>query len=105
MDFLCVLKLQPFYNNPANWTDATNQTLEEHWNYLVKLHEQGQVKFVARTNYEIGNEMNRGYAIYTAPLEQEARNMVMNDPCIVNAIMEAELHPLSLFMLGDKTFY
>ena len=102
MEFLCVLKLEPHYDNLANWTDATRQVQNDHWNNLVKLHSEGKVKFVARTNYPIGHEFIRGYAIYTADSESAAREMMLNDPCIVNGVMLGELHPLLLFMLGDK---
>ncbi len=104
MEFLCVLKLKPFYSSLSNWTEATNQILNAHWNYLVNLHSQGKVKLVARTDYQIDNELNRGYAVYTADSEVEAKEMMMNDPCIANGVMLGELHPLLLFMLGDKLF-
>jgi hypothetical protein len=104
MEFLCVLKLESQYANLANWTDATRKVQNDHWNYLVQLHNEGKVKFVARTNYPISHESNRGYAIYTAGSESEAHDMLLNDPCIANGVMQGELHPLLLFMLGDKLF-
>jgi uncharacterized protein YciI len=102
MEFLCVLKLEPQYKVKANWTDATTKIMGEHWNYLVKLHGEGKIKFVGRTDYDIDNDMNRGLAVYVADSEPEARHLMMNDPCIVNGIMQGELHPLLLFMLGDE---
>ena len=102
MDFLCILQLQPRYKLKANWTDATNKILADHWNYLVKLHGEGKIKFVSRTNYHIDNDANRGFAVYVADAEQDARNLMMNDPCIVNGVMSGELHPLTVFMLGDE---
>ena len=102
MDFLCVLQLVPHYKVKANWTDATNKILGDHWNHLVKLHGEGKIKFVSRTNYDIDNDANRGYAVYVADTEQDARNLMMNDPCIVNGVMLGELHPLTVFMLGNE---
>ena len=102
MDFLCILQLQPYYKDRNNWTEATNQILNGHWNHLVKLHGAGKVKFVGRTDYDIDNDANRGLAVYVADSEQEARNLMMNDPCIVNGVMTGELQPLKVFMLGDQ---
>jgi len=100
MDFLCILQLQPKYKIQANWTDATNKILDDHWNHLVDLHGKGKVKFVSRTNYGIEHHANRGLAVYVADNEHEAREMMMNDPTIVNGVMQGELHPLTIFMLG-----
>jgi uncharacterized protein YciI len=102
MDFLCILQLVPHYKIKTNWTDDTNKVLGNHWNYLVKLHGEGKIKFVARTNYDIDNDANRGLAVYVADNELEARELMMNDPCIVNGVMTGEIHPLNLVILGDK---
>jgi uncharacterized protein YciI len=102
MDFLCILQLQPQYKLKANWTDATNKIRGHHWNYLVQLHGEGKIKFVSRTSYDIDNDNNRGYAVYVADTEQQARDLMMNDPSIVNGLMTGELHALTVFMLGDK---
>jgi len=102
MDFLCILQLQPYYKVKANWTDATRKVQGDHWNYLVKLHGEGKIKFVSRTNYELDNDANRGLAVYVVDNEQQARDLMMNDPCIVNGVMTGELHPLLVFMLGNE---
>jgi hypothetical protein len=102
MDYLCILQLLPHYKVKANWTDATYKILADHWNYLVKLHGESKIKFVSRTNYDIDNDANRGFAIYVADNGQQALDLMMNDPCIVNGVMLGELHPLTVFMLGDK---
>ena len=102
MDFLCILQLQPHYKVQANWTEVTNKTLGDHWNYLVKLHGEGKIKFVSRTDYDIDNDANRGLAVYVAANEQEAKGLMSNDPCIVNGVMLGEIHPLKVFMLGDQ---
>ena len=71
-------------------------------NYLVDLHGKGKVKFVARTDYNVDNEATQGFAIYVADTAEEAKAMMMGDPCLVNNVMEGELHPLLLFMLGNE---
>ncbi len=102
MDFICVLQLKPQYRTHSNWTEQTNAVLNDHWNYLVKLHTEGKIKFVSRTDYDISNDANRGYAVYAAENETEARTMAANDPCIKNNVMDFELHPLKVFMLGSE---
>jgi uncharacterized protein YciI len=97
-----VLELLPPYKDRSNWTEQTNKTLGAHWNYLVEQNSKGIIKMVARTDYSIDNEDNRGIAVFEAESIEKAREIMANDPCIKNAVMTAKVHPLLLFMYGGK---
>lgn len=99
MRYLYILSLTERYQNPANWTDETNATVGAHWNYLVDLHSKGIVEVVGRTNYEPGTPGLMGLSVFKADSLQEAEVIMNNDPCIVNGVMTAQLHPFNLFMV------
>ncbi|MBS1612512.1 MAG: hypothetical protein JST49_06790 [Bacteroidetes bacterium] len=99
MRYLYILSLTDKYQNPANWTDETNATVGAHWNYLVDLHSKDIVEVVGRTNYEPGNPGLMGLSVFKADSLQEAEVIMNNDPCIVNGVMTAQLHPFNLFMV------
>jgi len=93
MQFIYILQLQPLYTKPENWTDDTNRIVGEHFNYLKKLFEQGVVKFVGKTEYEIDNPDNCGISIFEAANETEALHIMQNDPCVKQGVMTAKVHP------------
>lgn len=99
MHYIYILSLTEQYQNPVNWTDETNATVGEHWNYLISLHSKGIVEVVGRTNYEPGNSGLMGISIFKADGLKAAMEIMNNDPCIVNGVMTAQLHPFSLFMV------
>ena len=102
MQFMYVLQLQEHYRNQANWTDETNKIIGEHFNYLKTLHERGVMKLVGKTNYEIDNDENRGYAIFEAESDEQANEIMNNDPCIVKEVMTAKLHPFNIALYNGK---
>ncbi|MDB5281331.1 MAG: hypothetical protein JWO06_406 [Bacteroidota bacterium] len=102
MNFIYVLQLLPHYKVAANWTDETNKILGEHWNYLVGLNEKGIIKLVARTDYNIDNDDNRGIAVFEAADTESAETIMNNDPCIVKGVMTGALHPLRVVIYGGE---
>lgn len=97
--YIYILSLTEKYQNPANWTDETNATVGEHWNYLVGLHAKDIVQVVGRTNYEPGNPGLFGINIFKAESLEAAENIMYNDPCIIKGVMTAHVHPFNLFMV------
>lgn len=93
MQWMYVLQLQPKYTQPQNWTDDANRIVGEHFNYLTALFKQGVVKFVGKTEYGIEHPHNRGLAVFEAEDEAAATAIMQADPCILNGVMTAELHP------------
>lgn len=99
MQFMYVLQLNPHYQSLQNWNDDTNAILNEHWNYLVNLHEQKVMKLVGKTEYEIDNPANKGIAIFEAETREKAEQIMQQDPCVAKGVMSAELHPFKIALL------
>ncbi len=91
--WIYILQLQAQYTKHENWTDDTNRIVGEHLNYLKNLFEQGVVKFVGKTEYDIDHVDNRGISIFEAENEEQANRIMQNDPCVTNGVMTAKVHP------------
>ncbi len=103
MQFIYVLKLTERYTRPENWTAETNQIVGAHFNYLKGLFESGIVKFVGKTEYGIEHPDNWGISIFEAANEDEAQKIMQQDPCIINGVMTASLHPFrTVFNAGQN---
>jgi uncharacterized protein YciI len=96
MQWIYILQLQPKYTQQENWTDETNRIVGEHFNYLKSLFEQGIVKFVGKTEYGIEHPDNRGISIFEAVDEAAANAIMQNDPCVINGVMTAVVHPFRI---------
>jgi uncharacterized protein YciI len=96
MQWIYILQLQPKYTQQENWTDETNRIVGEHFNYLKSLFEQGVVKFVGKTEYGIEHLDNRGISIFEAADEAAANAIMQNDPCVINGVMTAMVHPFRI---------
>ena len=96
MQFIYILQLKPKYTEHKNWTEDTNRIVGEHFNYLKSLHEEGVVKFVGKTDYDIDHTDNRGISIFEATDLDAANKIMLNDPCIKNGVMTAVIHPFKI---------
>jgi uncharacterized protein YciI len=96
MQWIYVLQLQPDYTKEENWTEETNRIVGEHFNYLKNLFDQGIVKFVGKTEYGIEHPDNRGLSIFEAADEAAANAIFQNDPCVINGVMTAVVHPFRI---------
>jgi uncharacterized protein YciI len=93
MQFIYILQLTPTYTDEANWTDETSNIVGQHFNYLKGLYEKGVVKFVGKTEYGVEHPDNRGIAVFEAENAEEANRLMQNDPCVINGVMTAAVHP------------
>jgi uncharacterized protein YciI len=96
MQFIYILTLNQQYYDLANWTAATNQTMEAHFNYLKTLFEEGTMKHVGRTDMPFGNEDLKGFAIFETENEQSANEIMNSDPAVCNGLMSAKLLPYKI---------
>ncbi len=93
MQFIYILQLTEPYTKQENWTEDANRIVGEHFNYLKGLYEAGVVKFVGKTDYDIDHPENRGLSIFEAENEEKANEIMRNDPCVINGVMTAKVHP------------
>ena len=96
MQFIYVLQLNEKFRYEKNWTDETNEIVGKHFAYLKGLYENGIMKLVGKTDYGVEHESNRGYAIFEAEDEVKAKEIMLNDPCIMAGVMRADLHPFRI---------
>lgn len=97
--FIYVLKLQPDYKIENNWTQAVNETVGKHFNYLKDLTNKGTVIMAGRSDYEVSNENVFGIVIFEAATAEEATKIMQGDPAVIGKIMTAELHPFSVALM------
>ena len=100
MQFIYVLKLIPRLLDQQNWTPREEAIVETHFQYLKGLTEAGTMILVGRTQQM--DEETFGIAIFEAPSEEVARQIMENDPAVQGGIMTAKLFPfrVALSRLG-----
>lgn len=91
LEFIYVLRLNPPYLARSNWTEATDQIVQEHFQYLVGLKEEGKLVLAGRT--QTFDEKTFGISIIKEESLEAANVIMQNDPGIVKGLMNAELFP------------
>ena len=92
-------KIQP--TRLAMVTDPTPeeaQIVSEHFHYLKDLSEQGVMVLVGCTLNTDSSTF--GIAIFKAESEDEAREIMLNDPAVQKGVMRAELYPYRIALMG-----
>ncbi len=69
----------------------------EHFEYLKQLMEKGMFILAGRTLNT--DHSSFGLGIFKAASEQEARQVVEDDPAVKNKVMRAELYPYRIALL------
>lgn len=89
LQFLYQLKLIPSLLDEASWTDKENSIVQHHFEVLQKLQEEGKLLLAGRTL----NNDPMGIVILEVDTEEEAVELMNNDPAVKEGIMEAQLFP------------
>jgi len=90
LQFLYQLKLIPSLLDQASWTDKENSIVQHHFEILQNLQDEGKKLFLA------GRTLNMdpmGIVILEVDTEEEAVELMNNDPAVKEGIMEAQLFP------------
>jgi len=97
---LFLYKIQPVRPEmlSVGQTAEEEHIISEHFTYLKGLTEAGVVLLAGRT-------LNTDYScfgivILSASSEQEARQIMLNDPAVQQRVMRAELYPYSIALVG-----
>ena len=96
--WLYVLRLVPRLWETTGWTDRDAQIVSEHFAYLQNLCTEGSMLVVGRTHVSMKD--NIGLAIFQAETEEAAREIMNNDPVVMNNLMTAEIFPYNISLLG-----
>ena len=90
-EYLYVLKLRQDLFDANNWTAKENKIVEEHFNRLKKMLEEGSLVLAGRT-LNMDPE-GLGIVIFKAGTEEEAKEIAANDPAVKAGIMSAKVFP------------
>ncbi|MFN8454472.1 MAG: YciI family protein [Anaerolineae bacterium] len=81
-------------------TPQEAEIISSHFNYLKNLTEQGVAIFVGRTLTT--DERTFGIAIFEANSEEAAREIMNNDPAVIEGVMRAELYPFRIVLMAQR---
>lgn len=98
--YVIMLKLTPRLLDDANWTEADNQAVSDHFLKLKALTEKGTVVLAGRTLNS--GESRFGLVIVEVENEQEAREIMDTDPAVTSGVMTATLFPYRIALLRSE---
>jgi len=94
--FCYFLHLYPQYFDHSTWTEKENEIIGIHFRYLQDLLEKKILFLAGRTVNEPMTEKDCGIAILEVESEEEAKNIMENDPAVKGKLMYAEVFEFSL---------
>lgn len=90
-EYIYVLNLaEERLHSPDGWTEKDNKIVGIHFKYITELYEKGVVKYVGRT---VDERSSFGIVVFEAGSEDEAREIMENDPALINGLMTAKVYP------------
>jgi uncharacterized protein YciI len=92
--FVYVLQLAPRLHQEASWTDTENAVVTQHFEYLTRAVQAGQVILAGRTMEPL--EKTFGLVIFEAESEAAAGEFMQSDPAVKAGVMTATLHPYAV---------
>lgn len=99
MQYIYVLKLIPSLLDELNWTEKENEIIEDHFNHLMKLKEDGKLILAGRSlNMD---EDSFGLVIFSADSKKDAQLIMNEDPALKEQIMTSKLYPYSVALISE----
>ncbi len=90
-EFLYRLQLVSELHDESNWTEKENGIIGEHFSYLQELLAANKLILAGRTTTSLDTTF--GLAIFRAASQEEAQQIMENDPAVKQGVMTAELFP------------
>jgi uncharacterized protein YciI len=81
----------------SNWTEKEEKIVERHFAKLQELLKEGKLILAGKTSGL--DEKTFGIVILEVETEDEALNIMRNDPSVAEGIMEAELFPYDVALI------
>jgi uncharacterized protein YciI len=97
LQFIYFLKLIPELIDDNNWTEVENDIVERHFLRLKGLVKEGKVILAGRTL----NTDPEGIVILEVDTEEEAINLMENDPAVKEKVMTAKLFPYRVALIRE----
>lgn len=95
--YMYTLQLVPPLLNQDNWTEKENRIVEEHFQRLKQLRDEGVVIFAGRVSTM--DPEGFGIVIFKADSEEDALAIMENDPAVREGIMTVELFPFNIALM------
>ena len=95
--FVYILKCVPRLTYAEDWTDKDNAIVYEHFQNLQRLLKEDKLILAGKTDNQ--NEHTFGIVIIETESEEEAREIMNNDPAVAKKIMTAELSPYQVALI------
>jgi uncharacterized protein len=100
LQFLYKLQLLPYLLEEENWTEKENDIVERHFKQLKQLTDEGKVILAGRTLNMDSEGM--GIVILEVDTEEEAKQIMKNDPAVAEGIMIASLYPYRVALMRNN---
>ncbi len=97
-EYIYRLELIERLKKDENWTDEDNRIVNEHFDYLKNLLRQNKLILAGRTT----NENKFGIVIFEAETNENAQDIMNNDPAVLNGIMTSELFPYRVALIRKE---
>ncbi|WP_352223585.1 YciI family protein [Bacillus sp. SM2101] len=98
--YLYKLSLKPALLDEENWTDREHHIIQQHFDMLQRLLEEGKMLLAGRTlNMD---SSGFGIVILEVASEDEAKKIMQDDPAVKEKIMTAELFPYRVALYRNK---
>ena len=81
-------------------TPQEAEIISTHFNYLKGLTDRGVALLVGRTLTT--DERTFGITIFEAASEEQAREIMNNDPAVIHGVMRAELYPFKVVLMREQ---
>lgn len=95
--YIYVLHVVPRLYAEADWTEADNRAVGDHFVRLQKATEAGQVILAGRTDEPLDHSF--GIVIFEAADDSTAAEFARTDPAVVAGAMTVEVHPFALALM------
>ncbi len=99
-EYIYVLKLSPEFYNPDNWTERENNIVQDHFNRLKKMLEEGSLVLAGRTLNT--DDDGFGIVIFNAASDEEAERIAESDPAVKAGIMSAQVFPYRTALIKNS---
>lgn len=94
MQFIYVLKVTRLEQLTEGPTEQEEAVVAEHFAYLKDLSQRGIALLVGRT--QTADTETFGLVVLQVPSEEEARQLMADDPSVKHGVMTAKLYPFRI---------
>ena len=95
-EYLGVLTLPEKYQDEKNWTPKEEAIVNDHFQRLLRLKDEGVVVLAGRTDLALDHPGMMGLVVFYASDDAAAEQLMREDPAVKNKIMLAKVYPYGI---------